>query len=79
MTSVLASVARGILKGIPLSLYRASLRRDLVGFVYHVVGSPGLPHVTHLYPYKSAASFEQDLVHLEQRYRHVPYDEIAAS
>jgi len=57
-------------------VYRAVLRRDVVVFLYHLIGPPDIPHVRHLYPYKSSEEFEADLDDLERRFRLVSYEEI---
>src|SRR5438093_6572380 len=73
----LKSAARSILGAIPLPVYRALIRRDVVVFLYHVVGPPDLAHVRHLYRYKSPEAFEADVIGLARRFRLVSYDEIA--
>ncbi len=78
MSLSLRSAARTVLRAIPLSFYRMVIKRDVVIFLYHVVGPPDIAHVRHLYPYKSAEAFEADLSYLTRRFRMVSYDEIAA-
>jgi peptidoglycan/xylan/chitin deacetylase (PgdA/CDA1 family) len=46
---------------IPLAAYRRLMPHWPVGFFYHVISDEPLPHVRHLYPYKSTAEFEADL------------------
>jgi peptidoglycan/xylan/chitin deacetylase (PgdA/CDA1 family) len=72
----LRSVARSALRAIPLPLYRAVIKRDILVFLYHLVGPPDLAHVRHLYQYKSEEAFERDLIDLARRYRMVSYEEI---
>jgi len=78
MSLSLRSAARTVLRATPLSFYRMVIKRDVVIFLYHVVGPPDIAHVRHLYPYKSAEAFEADLSYLTRRFRMVSYDEIAA-
>jgi peptidoglycan/xylan/chitin deacetylase (PgdA/CDA1 family) len=73
----LKSAARIVLGAIPLRFYRVIIARDVLVFLYHVVGPPDLAHVRHLYSYKSAEAFERDLIYLARRFRMVSYDEIA--
>jgi len=74
----LKSVARGVLGAIPLSFYPLIIRRDVVVFLYHLVGPPDLAHVRHIYSYKSPKAFERDLLYLALRFRMVSYDEIVS-
>jgi len=76
MSPSLRSVAQGALRAIPLPLYRAVIRRDVLVFLYHLVGPADLAHARHLYPYKSPEAFERDLIYLARHYRMVSYDEI---
>ena len=65
----LAAAARRL----PLALYRRVLPRSPVGFFYHAVSDKPLPHVQHLYPYKSALGFESDLVYLKTHFSPIGY------
>jgi len=40
----------------------------VLGLFYHVVSDERLPHVENLYPYKTPAIFEHDLVYLKQHF-----------
>lgn len=51
---------------IPLGVYKALLPRAPYGFFYHAVSDSPLPHVRHLYPFKTAGEFELDLIWLQQ-------------
>jgi peptidoglycan/xylan/chitin deacetylase (PgdA/CDA1 family) len=72
----LTSAARNLLRVTPLPVYRRVIRRDVLIFLYHIVGPPDIAHVRHLYPYKTPEAFERDLIYLARRFRMVPYDEI---
>ncbi|HYW08905.1 MAG TPA: polysaccharide deacetylase family protein [Longimicrobium sp.] len=61
---------------LPMKVYGRLLPRESIGLCYHVVSDAALPHVRHLYRYKSSAQFEADLVYLQRRYRVVTYDEL---
>ena len=65
--------------GIPLRTYQRFLRRNPIGFFYHIVSDKDLPHIRHLYPYKTAAAFEQDLLYLKKHYTLLGYRELAAA
>ncbi len=62
-----------VAEAIPLSVYRRLIRREVVGFFYHAVADEDLPHIRHLYPYKSVAMFQQDLAYLAAHFRPVSY------
>ncbi|HLL84057.1 MAG TPA: polysaccharide deacetylase family protein [Longimicrobium sp.] len=70
-------VAVRLMKLAPLRFFGAVLPRDVISFCYHTVSDEALPHVRPMYPYKTAAQFEADLVYLKSRFRLVSYEEIA--
>ena len=45
-----------------------SLSRGSIGIAYHTVDDRHLPHVSHLYAFKSPAQFEEDIRYLLQNY-----------
>ncbi len=61
---------------IPLGVYRRFAPRAPLGFMYHAVSNAELPHVKHLYPYKSASEFEADIRWLKQNYTLVGYADL---
>ena len=63
-------------QAIPLSMYRLLIRRDVIGFVYHVISDESLPHIRHLYPYKNLAMFEQDLDYLHYTFHLISYEQL---
>ncbi len=64
---------------IPLSIYRRVIPRSPIGFVYHAVSDGPLPHIRHLYPYKTAAAFEVDLRCIKDSFELVGHSELRAS
>jgi peptidoglycan/xylan/chitin deacetylase (PgdA/CDA1 family) len=50
------------------------VHRDVIVFLYHVVSDDQLPHIRHIYPYKTPAAFEQDLLYLKKHFQLVGYD-----
>ena len=66
-------ITRQITPHIPLAAYRRLIPRNPIGFFYHTVSDVPLPHVRHLYPYKSAAEFEQDILYLKQHFTLIGY------
>ena len=69
---------RKITSHVPVSIYRALFRRDIVSFFYHVISDESLPHIKHLYAYKSPEMFEHDLVYLLENYTLVAYEQLVA-
>ncbi|HEX7242225.1 MAG TPA: polysaccharide deacetylase family protein [Longimicrobiaceae bacterium] len=65
-----------LMRLLPMKVYGRIVPREVIGFCYHVVSDRALPHVRHLYQYKSAAQFEADLVWLKRRFRLVSHAEI---
>ncbi|CAA9300201.1 MAG: hypothetical protein AVDCRST_MAG68-300 [uncultured Gemmatimonadetes bacterium] len=65
-----------LMRLLPLQVYGRLLPREVVGLCYHVVSDRGLPHVRHLYPYKTPEQFEADLVYLKRSFRVASYAEL---
>jgi peptidoglycan/xylan/chitin deacetylase (PgdA/CDA1 family) len=65
-----------IMDAIPLAVYRLFLRRDVIGFLYHIVSDDDLPHIRHLYSYKNIAQFERDLDYLQDHYHLISYAQL---
>jgi peptidoglycan/xylan/chitin deacetylase (PgdA/CDA1 family) len=70
-------VAVRLMKLAPLRFFGSVMPRDVISFCYHTVSDEALPHVRPLYPYKTAAQFEADLVYLKNHFRMVSYEEVA--
>lgn len=75
---LIKTAIRHIAPHIPLPLYRRWLPRNPIGFFYHAVSDGDLPHVRHLYPYKSTAEFEEDLRYLKRHFTLVGYADLLA-
>lgn len=74
------SIATGwAMSSVPLAVYRFLARREVLTLCYHVVSDGSLPHVRHLYSYKTAAAFEQDLVDFKKRFHPIGYEELVAA
>jgi len=67
-----------LLQHVPLRLARACTPRTVFPLFYHVVSSETLPHIEHLYDYKSPEQFERDLAFLKQRFHVATYEELVA-
>jgi len=61
---------------VPLGLYRAIIKRDVIGLYYHVITNDRLAHIQHLYAYKSVESFEDDLVYLKDHFNFISYAQL---
>jgi peptidoglycan/xylan/chitin deacetylase (PgdA/CDA1 family) len=70
------TIGRQLSCAIPLAVWRRMVPRDVIAVCYHMVSDRSLPHVRHLYPYKSAAAFRQDLLFLRDNYRIISYQEL---
>ena len=70
---IVPKFARQIAPHIPLAAFRRLFPRSPIGFFYHAVSDEPLPHVRHLYPHKSTAEFEQDILYLKQHFTLVGY------
>jgi len=75
---ILPKITRLAAPHIPLAVYRRLLPRNPIGFFYHAVSDTPLPHIKHLYPIKSAAEFEQDILYLKQHYTLIGYPELCS-
>ncbi|MCB9134183.1 MAG: polysaccharide deacetylase family protein [Anaerolineales bacterium] len=75
---ILAKFKRRLAPHLPLAVYRRAMPRNPVGFFYHAVSDTPLPHLQHLYPSKTAAEFEQDLLWLKQNYTLLDYSVLQA-
>jgi peptidoglycan/xylan/chitin deacetylase (PgdA/CDA1 family) len=69
---------RKVTSHIPVSVYRVLFRRGVFLFVYHIISDESLPHVKHLYAYKSPGMFEHDLIYLLKNYTLVSYEQLVA-
>lgn len=47
-------------------------------FTYHVISEQHLPHLSHLYAYKTANAFEQDLIFLSKNFQVISYEQLFA-
>jgi len=63
---------------VPASIYHTAFKRDMISFFYHVISNEPLPHIKHLYAYKSPEMFEDDLVYLLKNYTLVSYELLVA-
>lgn len=60
------SIARATLSPLPLTFWENAFPKDVIALCYHVVSDVELPHLQ-LYPYKTAAQFEADVVFSRER------------
>lgn len=68
----------GLGSRLPLEALTYSIRRDVIVLMYHAVGEVPVPHLRNLYPYKTPAQFEADLVFLKREFDLPTYAEFAA-
>lgn len=72
-----ARIGAQLLRLVPLRLYGRLVPREVIGFCWHVASDGPLPHVRHLYPFKTPAQLAADLAFLRARFRVVSYPELA--
>jgi peptidoglycan/xylan/chitin deacetylase (PgdA/CDA1 family) len=72
------TIEKTVTEAVPLSLYRLLVRRDVVGLVYHAISPTPLTHLKHIYPVKTPAAFEHDLIYLRDHYHIITYDQLLA-
>jgi len=65
-----------IAEHIPLSFYMKIIHRDVVGLSYHVVSYETLPHIKHLYAFKTPKMFENDLIYLKNKFNLISYEKL---
>ncbi|RQV96591.1 hypothetical protein EH221_04705, partial [bacterium] len=68
---------RKLAEKVPPKFLMRLIGRDLVGVYYHVVSDDAIPHIMHLYDYKSPALFEQDLIYMKQHFNLIGYDALS--
>jgi peptidoglycan/xylan/chitin deacetylase (PgdA/CDA1 family) len=61
---------------VPLPVMFWLLKLSVITFNYHVVTDQDLPHVKHLFPYKTPKAFEEDLRFIRRKYQLVSFDEL---
>jgi len=66
-----------IADNIPIPVYMTITKRDVLGLYYHVVSDERLPHIQHIYPYKSTRMFENDLIYLAKNFNLISYEQLA--
>lgn len=63
-------------KYLPTGVYRRLVDRHTLGLFYHVVSNDRLPHIIHLFPYKTPEALEQDLIYLREHFHPMGYEEL---
>lgn len=76
MRAIAGIIGRQLSCAIPLGVWRRIVPRDVIALCYHVVSDQSLPHVRHLFAYKSVDAFRQDLLFLQRNYRVISYREL---
>ena len=63
---------------IPLGFYQRAARRLALSLVYHTITPKPLDHLRYIYPAKTPAMFEADLVYLKDNFQVISYPEYLA-
>ena len=61
---------------IPVSYYQILFRKSTAAFFYHTVSDDPIPHIQHLYSYKSQKMFENDLNYLLNGHQIISYQQL---
>ncbi len=77
--SLTNAVKRRAYRLLPLATLERLVPRALIGFHYHVVSHQALPHVRHLYGFKTPEQFEGDLRYLQRHYELLSYPDLLSS
>lgn len=64
---------------LPIKILQHPLPAQLLLPYHHLVGDVPVPHVKHLYPYKSTKAFEQDVDYLLRHFKAVTLEEVIQS
>ena len=71
-------VTTNLMRIVPIRLLGLAFPRRTIGFCYHLASDLDLPHVRHLYGYKSPEQFEADLVFIKGTYRVASYEDLVS-
>ncbi len=78
MKSTIIKLLENIARIIPLRLYPALVRRDVIAFFYHAVSDEPMEHVRHLYPVVPVGQFEAALCYLQTRGNLISFEQLHA-
>ncbi|MFH1632924.1 MAG: polysaccharide deacetylase family protein [Chloroflexota bacterium] len=78
MRSFVTNLLERFARCIPLSVYPAFVRRDIIAFFCHAVSDEPMEHVRHLYPVVPVAQFEAALRYLKSRNNIISYEQLHA-
>ena len=76
MKSALRAAATGLLRHVPVPVWRRLFPKSVVGLCYHIVSDAEVGHVLH-YPFLDTAAFEADLHYLRRTFGFISYDDLA--
>jgi peptidoglycan/xylan/chitin deacetylase (PgdA/CDA1 family) len=77
--STASRLYRSAIRLFPMSMLSRLSGATGISLLYHMVSDQSLPHVRHLYPYKTAGQFEADLVSLKEHCRPIDYRDLPAA
>jgi peptidoglycan/xylan/chitin deacetylase (PgdA/CDA1 family) len=75
MTSTFRTGIRKSLEKLPFQLIGPLVSPRTLGIYYHVVSDKPLPHIRHLYAFKSPRMFKDDLLYLKSHFHLLTYEE----
>ena len=77
MNEAIEQTVNFVARMVPLSVYRACIKRDFIVLCYHVVSPRPLPHIKH-FSYKTPEAFERDIRYLKDNYTLISYKQLLA-
>jgi len=75
VNDVVTRAAHAACRLTPSAVLHRMMNIDVIVLAYHVVSDDIVPHVAHLYPYKTPARFELDLEYLNANYHILSFEE----
>jgi peptidoglycan/xylan/chitin deacetylase (PgdA/CDA1 family) len=69
-------ITTNLMRVVPPQLFGKIFPRRTIGLCYHLASDLHLPHVRHLYAYKTPEQFEADLVFVKNNFHVASYDEL---
>lgn len=78
MKSALRAAATGLLRHVPVPVWRRLFPKSAVGLSYHIISDAEVRHVLH-YPFLDTAAFDADLHYLHQTFGFISYDDLRSA
>ncbi|MFY9532033.1 MAG: polysaccharide deacetylase family protein [Candidatus Acidiferrales bacterium] len=73
---ILSNAVGAMVERAPVTMVLRLMGIPVVGFMYHVVSEKQLPHIRHLYSYKTPDALEEDVRFIKQTFNLVSFEEL---